>query len=346
LGRKFIVLTDQRSLKQLVQQRIVTAEQQNWAAKLLGYNFEIIYKQGKMNKGANGLSRVNEGMELSGITSYLQWGEEQQLREEVNQDEKLQEIVRAVQHNPLSKPGYEYKKGVLLYNGRLVISSTSSLIHMLLREFHATPQGGHSRFYKTYRRIAANVYWIGMKGVFQEYVRSCDVCQRQKYLASSSGRLMQPLRVPEQIWEDISMDFITGLPKSKGYEAILVVVDRLSKYSHFIPLKHPYTARSIAEIFCKEVVKLHGLPLTIVSDRDPIFMSSFWQELFRMQGTQLKLSSAYHPESDGQAEVVNRCLETYLRFVIADQPKNWVSWVHWAEYWFNTTFHSATEDPI
>jgi hypothetical protein len=206
LGRKFIVSRDQRILKQLLQQRIVTAEQQNWAAKLLGYNFEIIYKQGKMNKGADGLSRVNEGMELSGITSYLQWGEEQQLREEVSQDEKLQEIVRAVQHNPLSKPGYEYKKGVLLYNGRLVISSTSSLIHMLLREFHATPQGGHSRFYKTYRRIAANVYWIGMKGVFQEYVRSCDVCQRQKYLASSSGRLMQPLRVPEQIWEDISLE--------------------------------------------------------------------------------------------------------------------------------------------
>jgi hypothetical protein len=313
---------------------------------LLGYNFEIIYKQGKMNKGVDGLSRVNEGMELSGITSYLQWDEQQQLREEVSQDEKLQEIVRAVQHNPLSKPGYEYKKGVLLYDGRLVISSTSSLIPMLLREFHATPQGGHSGFYKTYRRIAANVYWMGMKGVLQEYVRSCDVCQRQTYTASSPGGLMPPLQVPEQIWEDISMDFITGLPKSKGYEAILVVVDRLSKYSHFIPLKHPYTARSIAEIFCKEVVKLHGLPLTIVSDRDPIFMSSFWQELFRMQGTQLKLSSAYHPESDGQAEVVNRCLETYLRFVIADQPKNWVSWVHWAEYWFNTTFHSATEDPI
>ncbi|MCH86314.1 hypothetical protein A2U01_0007169, partial [Trifolium medium] len=250
--------------------------------------------------------------------------------------------IKELQKDPNARPGYEYKQGVLYYEGRLVISSKSSLIPTFLKEFHATPQAGHSGFYKTYRRIAANLYWIGMKGTIQDFVRSCDICQRQKYLATSPGGLLQPLPIPEQIWEDVSMDFITGLPKSKGYEAILVVVDRLSKYSHFIPLKHPYTARSIAEVFCKEVVRLHGVPLTIVSDRDPIFMSSFWKELFRMQGTQLKMSTAYHPESDGQTEVVNRCLETYLRCFIADQPKTWMLWVHWAEYWFNTNYHAST----
>jgi hypothetical protein len=325
LGRKFTVSTDQKSLKQLLQQKIVTADQQNWVAKLLGNDFDIVYKQGKLNRGADALSRINEGAEMCAINSYLKWTQEEQVQAENQKDNKLQQIVKELQEDPSKWPGYECRQGTLFYEGRLVISKQSQLIPSLLEEFHSSPHGGHSGFYKTYRRIAANVYWIGMKGTIQEFVRNCDICQRQKYMASSPGGLLQPLPIPNQIWEDISMDFITGLPKSKGYEAIFVVVDRLSKYSHFIPLKHPYTARSIAELFCKEIVRLHGIPLSIVSDRDPIFMSSFWRELFKMQGTKLKMSTAYHPESDGQTEVVNRCLETYLRCFSSDQPKMWVT---------------------
>jgi hypothetical protein len=168
------------------------------------------------------------------------------------------------------------------------------------------------------------------------------ICQGQKYLTSSPGGLLQPLPIPDRIWEDLSIDFITGLPKSKGYEAILVVVDKLSKYVHFIPPKHPYTAKTIAEVFVKEVVRLHGIPLSIVSDRDPVFMSNFWRELFKLQGTKLRMSTAYHPETDGQTEVVNRCLETYLRCFITDQPRTWANWISWSEYWFNTNHHSAT----
>ncbi|GAU28429.1 hypothetical protein TSUD_54810 [Trifolium subterraneum] len=243
LGRKFVFSTDQRSLKQLLQQRISTAEQQNWAAKLLGNDFEIIYKQGKMNKGVDALSRINEGAELNSITTFIQWDQRQLMKEEIQNDEELRKIIADLSQDPTSRPGFMYKQGVLLYDGRLVMSRKSTIIPMLLKEFHDTPLGGHSRLYKTYRRLAANVYWLGMKNRVQEYVRSCDICQRQKYLTSSPGSLMQPLPIPERIWEDISMDFITGLPKSKGYEAIYIVVDRLSKYCHFIPLKHPYTAR-------------------------------------------------------------------------------------------------------
>jgi hypothetical protein len=275
LGRKFVVSTDQKSLKQLLQQRITTVEQQNWSAKLLGYDFEVVYKQGKLNRGADALSRMHEGIELQNMTSYLQWEQTPLIKEEIQNDDELQKIIGDLSQDPVSRPGYVFKQGVLMYDGRLVISKQSTLIPTLLREFHSTPQGGHSGFYKTYRRLAANVYWIGMKGTMQEFVKSCDVCQRQKYLTSSPGGLLQPLPIPERIWEDISMDFITGLPKSKGFEAIFVVVDRLSKYCHFIPLKHPYTARSLADTLCKEIVRLHGVPLTIVSDRDPIFMSHF-----------------------------------------------------------------------
>lgn len=135
------------------------------------------------------------------------------------------------------------------------------------------------------------------------------------------------------------MDFIEGLPFSGGKNAILVVVDRLSKYAHFLALTHPFTAKTIAEKFVEGVVKLHGLPKTIISDRDPIFISHFWREFFKLSGTKLHMSSSYHPETDGQSEVVNRCLEQYLRCFASQQPRKWSLYLPWAEFWYNTTFH-------
>lgn len=180
-----------------------------------------------------------------------------------------------------------------------------------------------------------------MKKYVLQFVKECDVCQRQKYLATALGGLLQPLNIPNQIWEEISMDFITELPKSKGFAAILLVVDRSSKYSHFIPLKHRYTAKVIAEVFTKEIVRLHGIPASILSDRDPIFVSGFWRELFKLQGSRLKMSTAYHPQTDWQTKVINRCLETFLWCFIVDQPKTWVLWLPSAEYWYNITFHMS-----
>ncbi|GKA91848.1 ty3-gypsy retrotransposon protein [Tanacetum coccineum] len=125
----------------------------------------------------------------------------------------------------------------------------------------------------------------------QEFVRTCDTCQRYKSFTLSPSGLLQPLLILDSIWEDISIYFIIGLPKSKGYEALLVVVDRLLKYCHFIPLKNPFTSRSLAEVFLTEVIRLHGIPKSVLSDHDPLFLSTFWKEIFSLQGSKLKFSS-------------------------------------------------------
>uniref|UniRef100_A0A1J3DX06 Transposon Tf2-9 polyprotein n=1 Tax=Noccaea caerulescens TaxID=107243 RepID=A0A1J3DX06_NOCCA len=161
----------------------------------------------------------------------------------------------------------------------------------------------------------------------QSYIQSCSVCQQCKYDTAASPGLLQPLPIPATIWSDNSMDFIDGLPLSLGKSVIFVVVDRLTKAAHFMALAHPYTAVSVAQLFLDNIFKLHGLPNSIVSDIDAVFLSEFWRELFTLQGVSLNYSSAYHPQSDGQTEVVNRCVETYLRCMCSDRPHLWSKWL-------------------
>lgn len=339
LGRQFVVYTDHKSLKHFLQQRVSSPDQQCWLAKLLGYQFEVKYKPGLENKAADALSRCYGDVEMNVMISSPKWVEGKQLLQEVSKDVNIQKMITELSNNPDARPGFYVQQGVLFHKGRLVIASDSPFIPLLLKEFHSTPMGGHSGFLRTYRRLADNIYWVGMQKTVRNFVRSCDVCQRQKYSATTPGGLLPPLPIPNAVWEDLSIDFITGLPKSKGFEAVLVVVDRLSKYSHFILLKHPYNAKTIAELFVKEIIRLQGIPSSIISDRDPIFMSHFWMELFKLQGTNLKMSSAYHLETDGQTEVINSCLESYLRCFASEQPKSWSHWISWAKFWYNTTFH-------
>jgi ribosomal protein L21E len=139
------------------------------------------------------------------------------------------------------------------------------------------------------------------------------------------------------------MDFVEGLPKSQGKEVIMVVVDKLTKYAHFIPLAHPYTVETVAQAFVDHIVKLHGPPLLIISDRDRIFTSNMWKSIFKGLGVQLRYSSSYHPQTDGQTERVNQCLESYLRCMTFSEPKKWMSWLPLAEFWYNTAYHTALQ---
>ena len=170
---------------------------------------------------------------------------------------------------------------------------------------------------------------------------SCNVCQRNKYDLHSPSGLLQPLSISDKVWDDIGLDFIGGLPVSEGKTSIMVVVDRLAKHGHFFALSHLYTAKKIAEVFVSGVMKLHGVPISIISDRDPIFVSLFWREIFKLQGTELKTSSAYHPQTDGQTEIINQCLEQYLQCFVSQRPKQWEKFLAWAEFWYNTTYHQS-----
>lgn len=162
--------------------------------------------------------------------------------------------------------------------------------------------------------------WRCLKQDVEEFIKKCATCQQDKHLNSHPAGLLKPLSVPQGVWQDISLDFVEGLPKSEGYDVILVVVDRFPKYAHF-PLKHPYTALTVAKALYDGVIKLHGLPKTMVSDRDKVFTSKIWTELFKLMGVQLLLNMAYHPQTDGQTERVNQCLEMFLRCAVSEQPK-------------------------
>jgi transposase InsO family protein len=200
---------------------------------------------------------------------------------------------------------------------------------------------GHEGFQRTLQRLRANFFLEHDRQLVRDYVRACTTCQRNKTETLQPADLLQPLPVPSRVWADISMDFVKALPKVHGKSVILTVVDQFSKYAHFIALDHPYTASSVARVFFMDIVRLHGFPESIVSDRDPVFTSNIWRELFKLAGVTLRLSTAFHPQTDGQSEAVNKSIAMYLRCITGDHPRAWLEWLPWAEYCYNTAFHSA-----
>ena len=204
-----------------------------------------------------------------------------------------------------------------------------------------THMAGHEGVQKTLQRLRLDFAVDHDRSVVRDFVRSCSTCQKNKTEALHPAGLLQPLDVPTQVWSDISIDFVEGLPKVNGKSMILTVVDRFSKYAHFIPLGHPYTASSVTRAFFTDVVRLHGFPVSIVSDRDPVFTGHVWRDLFTMAGVQLRMSTAFHPQTDGQSEAVNKTIAMYLRCITGDRPRAWLDWLPWAEYCYNTAFHSA-----
>ena len=171
----------------------------------------------------------------------------------------------------------------------------------------------------------------------------CLVFQQNKVETIKTSSLLQPLSIPNQCWEEVSMDFITSLRKSEGNSVIMVVVDRLTKYAHFFALPRPFKASTVATAFMETIQNLHGNQKIFVSDRNPIFTGNFWMELFSCLGTQLSHRSSYHPQSDEKNEIVKKCSKGYLCCFVFDKQTKWVNWLPLAEWWYNTSLHTATK---
>lgn len=338
--KEFSIVTDHKSLTHLTDQKLQQGLQHKAFIKLLGLQYKIIYRKGVENRAADALSRQpSEDYTAAISTSVPKWLET--VAEGYQQDPMAKELLQELSISGNNSKGYTLQDGIIKYKGKIWLGNHQAAHQAVLLALHSNGIGGHSGITTTYKKIKMLFCWPGMKEGIKEYVNACQICQQAKAEHTKSPGLLQPLPVPPTTWHTISMDFIEGLPKSKHHDAILVVIDKLSKYAHFIAMSHPYTTASVARLFMDSVYKLHGMPMVIISDRDRVFTSNLWQELFKLSDTTLNMSSSYHPQTDGQSERLNQCLETYLRCMIHACPNKWSSWLSMAEYWYNTTYHSA-----
>jgi transposase InsO family protein len=336
-GRAFLVRTDHYALKFMLDQHLSTIPQHSWVSKLFGYDFRVEYRAGRLNVVADALSR-RHGEDLAlAIVSTPSFQFYDDLRREIDSSPELAALRQAILQGEHDKR-WSVTDGLIRRDGKVLVPSSSPLLQAALQMVHTTgPEG----FQKTLQRLRANFFLEHDRQLVRDYVRACTTCQRNKTETLQPAGLLQPLPVPSRVWADISMDFVEALPKVHGKSVILTVVDQFSKYAHFIALDHPYTASSVARVFFMDIVRLHGFPESIVSDRDPVFTSNIWRELFKLAGVTLRLSTAFHPQTDGQSEAVNKSIAMYLRCITGDHPRAWLEWLPWAEYCYNTAFHSA-----
>jgi hypothetical protein len=248
--------------------------------------YSIQYKKGVNNAAADALSRCDHQGNVQAISECIPtWI--QRLQEGYEDDDHAKQLLVELALTPGSHQNFELQNGVLKYKGRVWVGNNKIAQNHILVALHNSGLGGHSGVSATYARVKQLFAWPSLKQSVHDFVRQCQICQQAKTERIKTPGLLQPLPIPDQAWEIISLDFIEGLPPSDNYNALLVVIDKFTKYGHFIPIKHPFTALQIAQVFMNNVYKLHGLPKTIISDRDRVFTSAIWQQLFKMSDTKL-----------------------------------------------------------
>jgi len=299
--------------------QVLTRRQAKWLLWMESYyaQVDIQYKEGRRNM-ADPLSRRPD---LEGCDSRFELGT---LMSAITPD-LLGQIKAAYGDDPMYNDhehmpvGLQTTDGVWYYQDRIAVPRDKLLRQLIISECHDTNSAGHQGVTRTLHRVALRFWWPHMARSVTSYVLACPSCQLNKPTNQRPLGLLNPLPVPEHKWEQMTMDLITDLPLTKnGYTAIVTFVDRLSKQVHFAPTVKTVNAAGLAKLFRKHVYSVgHGIPRVIITDRDDRFLSHFRRALFDMLGTQLKFTTAYHPQTDGQSERTNRILEEYLRHFVS-----------------------------
>ena len=377
-NRHFIVETDHKPLIALIDQPNLSHKQARWVTKLADYNFKLKYVQGKSQYIADCLSRPSDQKKSTAVTRGIRrvdecivFGEDitpmTDHNDPTNDDAEwnhlglemfnitwTEECARAYDDDDWFKrlktgQGTRWHKqeetGLIHLieedGSRRLCIPTEELQRKIISECHDSKFMAHPGETRLTAHLRRAFFWPKMKPMIRNYVRKCERCQKSKPRNKNLPGLQQPLPVPMAPWEEVSIDFMTKLPRSqRGNDMLMVVVDRLSKQAHFIPVKESYGATEIAEIYHNKIFKHHGIPKAIVSDRDPRFTADFWKELWKSIGTQLRMSTADHPQTDGQTEVVNRTINWMLRTTLVND--DWESRLPDLEFAYNSLVNRTT----
>lgn len=353
--KSFTVVTDHDSLRTFMTQPTETlrGRRARWQADLSVYanNMKIVFKAGKDNI-ADALSRrpdlkstrLQEQPELNTalatlFPTFASAAIDPDLIDAIKSGYEEDDF-----YSDAKRPKYLRQVEGLYYLGtRLCVPRAPAILQRIMREHHDIPLAGHPGYLRTLNSVSHAFWWPHMRRFVRKYVQTCETCQLTKPSTQPKLGLSSPLPTPSAPWTHVSFDLMTHLPVSGGYDAILVFCDMFTKYAHFIPCKTTLTTKGLADHLINTVIKLHGIPKVLVSDRDPrVSPSELWQQLQQRLGTKLNISSAYHPETDGQTERANRTYEQILRAYIHPFHDNWSSLLPVAEAAYNRAINIST----
>ncbi|KAI3773113.1 hypothetical protein L6452_04312 [Arctium lappa] len=342
-GTKCTLYTDHKSLKHIFDQKELNMRQRRWLELLKDYDCELLYHPGKANVVADALSRKVCGgnsratfARIEITSTFIDRIKKSQA--EALLEENLKGEVMAKQHLLLT----EDSRGVKLFNGRIWVPKIGGNRELLLEDAHKSKYSIHPGSTKMYRDLKLHYWWPIMKLDVAHYVEQCVTCLQVKAEHQRPYGSLQSLEIPEWKWDHITMDFVTKLPKTlKGHDTIWVIVDRLTKSAHFLAMRETLPMDKLAKLYIDEVISRHGVPLSIVSDRDSRFTSHFWDGLQKELGTRVKLSTTYHPKTDGQSERIIQTLEDMLRSCVIDFGDIWDTHLPLVEFAYNNSYHSS-----